>query len=259
MQSLPPFPAQSQRRVRDDTKRRRERVALQDVQGGEVMRQVAALFVRADSIYKDMPGVDAWDAERDARTWPGGCPVVAHPPCRAWGRLRQFAKPRADEKELALFALQQIRKFGGVLEHPAESSLWNEAFLPKPGEFPDERGGVEHRSRAVPLGAPRREGDVALHRGLHTLQPAAHAVSTGAPNPLRQAHSFIPSTAIHHQGRARAHAARFRRLARPGSPAMWPTAREDRRMTCPYDRWLPDQPAPMPDQGEECPCPSCML
>ncbi|WP_053006691.1 hypothetical protein [Chromobacterium subtsugae] len=22
-------------------------------------------------------------------------------------------------------------------------------------------------------------------------------------------------------------------------------------MTCPYDRWLPDQPAPMPDQGEE--------
>lgn len=44
------------------------------------MRTVAALFVRADSIYKTMPDVDAWDIERDARRWPGGCPVVAHPP-----------------------------------------------------------------------------------------------------------------------------------------------------------------------------------
>lgn len=26
---------------------------------------VAALFVRADSVYKSMPGVDAWDAERE--------------------------------------------------------------------------------------------------------------------------------------------------------------------------------------------------
>lgn len=42
---------------------------------------VAALFVRADGNYKAMPGVDAWDMERDARLWPGGCPVVAHPPC----------------------------------------------------------------------------------------------------------------------------------------------------------------------------------
>lgn len=52
---------------------------------------VAVLFARADSIYKGLPGVDVYDADRDARTFPGGCPVVAHPPCRAWavsGRLR---------------------------------------------------------------------------------------------------------------------------------------------------------------------------
>jgi hypothetical protein len=30
------------------------------------MRQVAALFVRADSIYKTMAGVDAWVAELGA-------------------------------------------------------------------------------------------------------------------------------------------------------------------------------------------------
>lgn len=93
---------------------------------------VAALFVRADSIYKTLPGVDCWDIDRDARKWPGGCPVVAHPPCRAWGKLRAFAKPRPDEKDLALFAIDQVRKFGGVLEHPRGSALWRVAGLPDP-------------------------------------------------------------------------------------------------------------------------------
>lgn len=91
---------------------------------------VAALFVRADSVYKTMPSVDAWDIERDARKWPGGCPVVAHPPCRAWGRLRRFAKPRHDEKDLARWAVAQIRQWGGVLEHPESSTLWADQSLP---------------------------------------------------------------------------------------------------------------------------------
>lgn len=102
--------------------------------------KVAALFVRADSIYKTMEGVDAWDAERDARLWPGCGPVVAHPPCRAWGQFAMFAKPREDEKALAPWAIDQIRKFGGVLEHPAGSKLWPVLGLPEPGKF-DEFGG----------------------------------------------------------------------------------------------------------------------
>lgn len=101
---------------------------------------VAVLFARADSCYKALPGCDVWDAERDARRWPGGCPVVAHPPCRAWGRLRHFAKPRPDEKALALWAVEQVRKFGGVLEHPASSTLWPAAELPTPGSR-DQWGG----------------------------------------------------------------------------------------------------------------------
>ena len=104
------------------------------------MRTVAALFVRADSNYKSMPGVDAWDIARDARKWPGGCPVVAHPPCRAWGRLRHMAKPRPDERELALLAVDLVRRWGGVLEHPAASTLWEAAALPAPGRF-DAVGG----------------------------------------------------------------------------------------------------------------------
>lgn len=101
---------------------------------------VAVLFARADSIYKDLPGTDVWDAERDALRWPGGAPVVAHPPCRAWGRLRKFAKPRPGERELALWSVDQIRTYGGVLEHPAGSLLWIAKPLPDPGQV-DAWGG----------------------------------------------------------------------------------------------------------------------
>lgn len=94
---------------------------------------VAVLFDRADSIYKTMPECDVYDIERDARTWSGGCPVVAHPPCRAWGRLRTFAKPRPDEKDLARWAVSMVREWGGVLEHPAGSTLWTDQSLPAPG------------------------------------------------------------------------------------------------------------------------------
>lgn len=104
------------------------------------MSQVAALFVRKDSIYRLIPGVDCWDIDRDARSWPGGSPVVAHPPCRAWGQLRFFARPRADEKELAVWAVGQVRKYGGVLEHPARSTLWPVVGLPEPCEV-DSFGG----------------------------------------------------------------------------------------------------------------------
>jgi len=55
-------------------------------------------FARPDSIYKSLPGCDVFDLARDARTYNGSYPVIAHPPCRAWGRLRSFAKPRPDEE-----------------------------------------------------------------------------------------------------------------------------------------------------------------
>lgn len=102
---------------------------------------IAVLFARADSNYKAMPQCDVWDIERDARRWQGGAPVVAHPPCRAWGRLRQFAKPRKGEAELAIQAVARVQDNGGVLEHPAHSSLWAHEGLPMPGEFPDAWGG----------------------------------------------------------------------------------------------------------------------
>lgn len=105
------------------------------------MREVAVLFARADSIYKTMPGCDVWDIERDARLWPGGAPIVGHPPCRTWCGLRHMAKPRPDEKALATYCVDQLRKEGGVLEHPKGSTLWAAKGMPKPGELPDAWGG----------------------------------------------------------------------------------------------------------------------
>ena len=101
---------------------------------------VAVLFARADSNYKMLPGCDVWDAERNALCWPGGAPVVAHPPCRAWGQLRHLARPRPGERELALWAVEQVRRWGGVLEHPKNSLLWEAAGLPPPGVI-DTHGG----------------------------------------------------------------------------------------------------------------------
>ena len=101
---------------------------------------VAVLFARADSVYKTIHGCDVFDIERNALTWPGGCQVVAHPPCRAWGKLHYFAKPRPGEKELAFFAVDAVRTFGGVLEHPKDSKLWDAAGLPRPGQRDDFGG-----------------------------------------------------------------------------------------------------------------------
>ncbi|MBT3041996.1 MAG: hypothetical protein KME67_03970 [Candidatus Thiodiazotropha sp. (ex Codakia orbicularis)] len=109
----------------------------------EAAKKVAVLFARSDSNYKEISDCDVYDIERDATTYAGGMPVIAHPPCRAWGRLRHFAKPRPGEKELAFFAVEQVRRNGGVLEHPAYSTLWDAAGLPKPGES-DEWGFTEH-------------------------------------------------------------------------------------------------------------------
>lgn len=98
----------------------------------------AVLFARSDSIYKTMD-CDVWDKERDALTWPGGAPVVAHPPCRLWGRLRHFSTAPIEEKSYGPWAVDQIREWGGVLEHPANSTLWPFCGLPHPSEY-DEHG-----------------------------------------------------------------------------------------------------------------------
>lgn len=47
------------------------------------LARVAVLFAREDSVYKTLPECEVYDMARDARTYDGPWPVVAHPPCRA--------------------------------------------------------------------------------------------------------------------------------------------------------------------------------
>jgi hypothetical protein len=104
------------------------------------MSKIPVLFTMPDSIYKSLPGTDVYDIERNALTWNGGSPAVMHPPCRAWSRLRSFSKHREYEKWLAVWAVRKLRKYGGVLEHPAGSALFSFMRLPSPGSI-DRYGG----------------------------------------------------------------------------------------------------------------------
>ena len=110
--------------------------------GGYSFDDVAVLYARQDSIYKAL-SPHVFDIDRDARRYNGPFPVVAHPPCRAWGRLRTFAKPRPDEKALGFHAVQVVRTWGGVLEHPAHSTLWQACDLAAPGQR-DSFGGFTY-------------------------------------------------------------------------------------------------------------------
>ena len=102
---------------------------------------ISVLFARRDSIYKTFSDVDVWDQDRDALFWPGGSPVVAHPPCRLWSRLRGLSTAPEDERVTGYFAVEAVRRWGGVLEHPAFSTLWSAAGLPSPGAGVDDFGG----------------------------------------------------------------------------------------------------------------------
>lgn len=101
------------------------------------MRNVVALFVAPMGCYFNLPNVDPWDESRDARTYAGGDPVVAHPPCARWCRLAGLVEARYGIKKhedggCFASALATVRRCGGVLEHPAFSDAWSVYGLARP-------------------------------------------------------------------------------------------------------------------------------
>lgn len=99
---------------------------------------IAALFVDPAGCYANLEGVEVWGEARDARTYAGPHPVVAHPPCQRWGRFWHGSprKPHqfklGDDGGCFAAALEAVRRWGGVLEHPADSHAWAHHGLPKP-------------------------------------------------------------------------------------------------------------------------------
>lgn len=96
---------------------------------------IAALYVCHDGPYFGRAGVDPWPEERDARTYAGPHPVVAHPPCATWCRLwKRTGRAKGDDDGCFAAALAAVRRWGGVLEHPADSGAWAAHGLPQPAE-----------------------------------------------------------------------------------------------------------------------------
>lgn len=106
----------------------------------ETLLTVAALYIDPRGPYPRIDGVECWDESRDARAYDGPLPVVAHPPCGPWGHIRR--QYRGSEHDCAPHAVEQVRRYGGVLEHPAGSLLWEAEGLPYPDMGRDMYGGV---------------------------------------------------------------------------------------------------------------------
>jgi hypothetical protein len=101
---------------------------------------VDALYVAPRSIYKTLLGAErCWDEKRDARLYEGPGPVITHPPCAAWCQLAgvreaKYGYPRGEDGGLFAAALVQLRRVGGVLEHPAYSKAWPAHGLTAPSK-----------------------------------------------------------------------------------------------------------------------------
>lgn len=102
------------------------------------MDEVAALYVETDGVYFGVPGVDPWDELRDARFYPGPHPVVAHPPCQRWGRFWHGSTRKPHQYKLGddggcfKAALASLKRYGGVIEHPAHSKAFDAFGIRKP-------------------------------------------------------------------------------------------------------------------------------
>lgn len=100
---------------------------------------VAALYVDPLGPYPKL--VEHWyDEKRDARTYAGPWPVVAHPPCQLWVNFaalnfkRYGGEHNRPGNDGGCFesALTAVQRFGGVLEHPAGSNAFAAHNIPAP-------------------------------------------------------------------------------------------------------------------------------
>jgi hypothetical protein len=178
---------------------------------------IAALYVLPDGPYSALPFVDAWDEARDARKYAGPFPVVAHPPCARWGRYwhggpsARVRRIKGDDNGCFAAALAAVRQWGGVLEHPADSSAWAAFGLnapPRAGGWINadfeggwtccvDQGHYGHRAQkatwlyAVGTDLPslrwgRSSSRARLDDGYHSAEERRRATRTGACQRLSQ-------------------------------------------------------------------------
>lgn len=101
---------------------------------------VVALYIDPKGPYPLIDDVDCWDEWRDARKYQGTSPVVAHPPCGRWCGMARMNERRwgakvGDDGGCFESALRLVRRWHGVLEHPARSIAWEVFGLTKPSGY----------------------------------------------------------------------------------------------------------------------------
>ncbi len=90
---------------------------------------IAALYIDPRGPYPTMPGVLACGLpDCNALEYQGPHPIIAHPPCGPWSSLRHLYE--GAEHDCAVRAVEQVRRWGGVLEHPYTSNLWHAVIEP---------------------------------------------------------------------------------------------------------------------------------
>ena len=84
------------------------------------------LWVAPRSAYRDLvPPERIWDEARDARTYAGPGPIIAHPPCGPWTLIRGgYMRPCEQDAEDGRIAMELVHRWGGVVEQPATSRLF---------------------------------------------------------------------------------------------------------------------------------------
>lgn len=147
---------------------------------------VAALYVDSTGPYGDRVE-EVFDARRNAMTYRGRLPVVAHPPCGPWGRLAWSC--RKQDPATGLHAVAMVRKHGGVLEHPVGSQLFAACDIPagdwdNPERELDAYGGFTIRVKQWDYGH-RGEKDTILYIvGTDSVPPLLDREG-GTPRPVQ--------------------------------------------------------------------------
>jgi hypothetical protein len=169
-----------------------------------------ALFIDPKGHYPALLGPDhCWDEARDARTYDGSGPVIAHPPCARWCRLAESIYARTGKSEhlpgndggCFASALANVFAHGGVIEHPSSSKAWAHHNLAAPSGVGWSRCGAmwvcEVWQSAYGHLAPKRSwlayaGKRAPFELNWSHPPGTHAVSGDAVKRRKQGTSARP-------------------------------------------------------------------
>jgi hypothetical protein len=92
--------------------------------------KIAILCAAEDSTYFDIQSdsyeLDIYTSGRPIKFFDDRLPVICHPPCRYWSRMRGMCVVDEKEKQLAFDCFKWVRRNGGILEHPHGSLFMRE-------------------------------------------------------------------------------------------------------------------------------------